>query len=667
MKSIPRRGFVGFIFFALLSIASFAFFRHPTFIKDNSSPVLAQTTGQTVTFDPIEDAYVFSKYPDANFGKSIILFASLFSDSSTRISFIKFDLTSLSGKMITSAKLQMSLGVSSYSYTKKFIAVDPDLWSENTLTYKNKPALSGPVLAEKAINGSSREVVEVNLDANLVSKYAGKKFSVAIDNVSQSPTTLAIFSREYASFKPRLVVSYTDLPKQSNTIEGVFSITVLEDFDGKKSTEVYEVQTQDRKTYRINYTGKDLPKPGSKVRIDLPVSDPRLTSAPNQILPTSKTITTNSMYVVEQPTATGSSVGNRNTFVLLLNYSSGPPPITDITKSAVQTFFSSTFYQFFSENSYQKLNISSDVNGWVTHTLPDCSTETHTSILENAIQAIDLYFDVDLGNYTDLMIVSPKPCPAEYKGWATNGPRLIFTEFGLRYIPVSWIDASFLYDMQNSFLHASAHEFGHNIGASHANSYYCGRVAFSDPSHCESLLTGDYWDMMGANYARMHFNGYRKYQLGWLDPGRYLTITSDGDYSIGPLETPEGTSPKLAVINVEPDLNIYIENRNPIGFDTGIDPYILDGAYVYVGPRSLNSGDTHVIDTTPGSIETDSNGNPTNFIDFKDAALRLGETFVDQVHGISIQLLSNNPLGDIKIRVKFNYFDNKCYFPLLGF
>lgn len=161
------------------------------------TPVSTPSTG-ALEFIPLDDSFVRAGSPSSNYGSR----ESLQVDGDPlKIIYMKFDLTSLAGKAINSAKLRITITDSSSDrQTIKF--VNNTSWGERTITYSNRPI---PAETIGSIgSGRSGGIVEVDL-ISFIRNQAGKIISVAIEQ--SGGNELDFGSKETSSGKPLLVVN----------------------------------------------------------------------------------------------------------------------------------------------------------------------------------------------------------------------------------------------------------------------------------------------------------------------------------------------------------------------------------------------------------------------------------------------------------------------------
>ena len=160
------------------------------------TPLSSPTSGGVTTIIPTEDSYIKGDYPSLNYGLATQLNVD---GSPVRIAYMKFDLTSLAGRTITSAKLRLRItGSSSSTQNIKTIS---NSWSQSTVTYNTRPALGSVVTT--FVGGSSGVWKEIDL-TSFVNSNKGNTVSIAID--SAGGDGLDFYSKESSIDKPYLQI-----------------------------------------------------------------------------------------------------------------------------------------------------------------------------------------------------------------------------------------------------------------------------------------------------------------------------------------------------------------------------------------------------------------------------------------------------------------------------
>ena len=168
--------------------------------------------GQEVSIVCSADAHVRdgSSYENVNYGSEPELNVKLASVGFTREIYLKFNLATLSGKTINSAKLVLtpSDAGSNADLTEIEVKyVSNDAWTETEITYSNKPT-QGSVLDSKI---GSEDTMEWNVSAQVISEASGDGvLSLALTStVAGSNHKVDYNSKESSNvnFHPTLIVS----------------------------------------------------------------------------------------------------------------------------------------------------------------------------------------------------------------------------------------------------------------------------------------------------------------------------------------------------------------------------------------------------------------------------------------------------------------------------
>jgi hypothetical protein len=280
------------------------------------------------------------------------------------------------------------------------------------------------------------------------------------------------------------------------------------------------------------------------------------------------------------------------------------------------------------EYSFGAAWVSVDVTGWRTMALN--STCDDSELLAAAVSAADS--QADFNNYTRITVLFPHTgCP--YLGRATVGARTIETQDGRVTASVIWVPS------KGWSKQVWVHEFGHNLGALHANSLDCGGRSFGDVglAGCKTIEYGDPWDSMG-NLAVAHYDSHHKRIAGWLAANRSVA-SSSGVYDVSPIETATDAFQEILIpYDQAAGLFYTIEQRDRIGVDATLQGNLFDGAVVHLAPWVNGTGDTHLIDLTPATAA------------ITDAALTVGQTWRDSVKGLEFTVISKNSTS-MRVRV----------------
>ena len=141
-------------------------------------PTEAAPAGSPLTLTPTDDTYVAGELPANNYGAA----ADVVADASpVREGYLKFDLGTLSGQGIVSAKLRMWVtNGSGGTFTLK--SVGDSSWTEGSLNYGNAPA-KGAVITTFTPGTAFSTWTEVDVTSAVASKTGGL-FSISMDTSS---------------------------------------------------------------------------------------------------------------------------------------------------------------------------------------------------------------------------------------------------------------------------------------------------------------------------------------------------------------------------------------------------------------------------------------------------------------------------------------------------
>ncbi len=163
-----------------------------------TNPFVSKAQLVVTSLNPIADTYVASDSPTTVRGTDPTLQVD---GSPMKIIYIKYDLSSLIGLSISSAKLRFKV-VDSSSSVQTVKQVSDTSWSETAITYNARPALGSPLTT--LIGGKSGTFVELDVTAYVNAKL-GQIVSFGIDSTGSDG--LDFNSREATTDKPTLVIN----------------------------------------------------------------------------------------------------------------------------------------------------------------------------------------------------------------------------------------------------------------------------------------------------------------------------------------------------------------------------------------------------------------------------------------------------------------------------
>ena len=193
------------------------------------TPTATPTPSPPSPLSPLADARVRSSSGTSNYGTDTDIRTRLSSSSSNYESYLKFNLSGVSGG-ITKATLRLYgrlSGTSSSGIPVSIFAVSSTTWTETGITWNNKPTV-GTLLATVVVPDTINRYYEWDLSAYVQSeKAAGRNVvSLALKSTAASSPYTIFNSREASSNRPQLVVTGGASPNQARLIK---DITRLQD------------------------------------------------------------------------------------------------------------------------------------------------------------------------------------------------------------------------------------------------------------------------------------------------------------------------------------------------------------------------------------------------------------------------------------------------------
>ncbi len=341
----------------------------------------------------------------------------------------------------------------------------------------------------------------------------------------------------------------------------------------------------------------------------------------------------------EPPPPPTEALGEQRTLVSLVNFSNDPTqPVlaADLHQSILDESNPASAASYIREASYGRAWLAGSVMDWVSASYADASCLVRTdSGTQQLIDELDPL--VDFAQVDRWIIVIPFNASCGFAGFSTLGKIPWNSAEG----PVSF-SRIILNGAATSVPALGAHELGHSmVGLQHSNDLECGAAAIG-PS-CTRPLS-DRYSVMGETASGGHYTAPDKYALGWLETELVDIEDAGGIFLLEPYESlPTGGTKVLRIQSSWPvnDYSeaefLYVSYRKPIGFDAVFAELATDGAMLHLDAhfkpqRPFVTGASSLLDARPG-------GSANQTTDSSDVVLGIGETFVDPVHGITIETL----------------------------
>lgn len=341
----------------------------------------------------------------------------------------------------------------------------------------------------------------------------------------------------------------------------------------------------------------------------------------------------------EPPPPPTETLGEQRTLVSLVNFTNDPStPLltTDIHQAILDEGNPASAASYIREASYARAWLSGSVMDWVSASYADASCLVRTdSGTQQLIDELDPL--VDFSQVDRWIIVIPQNPSCGFAGLSTLGKVSWSSGEG----PVAF-SRIILNGPTTSIPALGAHELGHSfVGLQHSTDLECGAAVVG--ASCTRPLN-DRYGVMGETLSGGHYTAPDKYALGWFGTELVDVDDAGGIFLLEPYESlPAGGSKVLRIPAQWPVHDYseaefyYVSHRKPIGFDAVFTELATDGAMLHLDShykplRPFVTGASALLDARPGSA-------PTQALDSSDVLLGVGETFVDALHGVTIETL----------------------------
>ncbi|PQV49009.1 putative secreted protein (Por secretion system target) [Jejuia pallidilutea] len=165
----------------------------------------------TLSLDADADAYVHESNPNNNYGSAEVLVTKV----EGRYAFLKFNLSSIPGPIVSATlRIYQRTG---FRDLRAVYDVEDDSWTENGITWNNKPAFDN----ERASVTTTSTWSEWDISSYAAQEYNGDKIiTVAVKDPANSGTGIDFRSKEFGpDYAPELVVEYSSEALSVNEIK----------------------------------------------------------------------------------------------------------------------------------------------------------------------------------------------------------------------------------------------------------------------------------------------------------------------------------------------------------------------------------------------------------------------------------------------------------------
>lgn len=166
------------------------------------TPTPTSTTSVT-TITATEDAHVNRSSANTNYGNTTTLIVSASSSQPTYISYIKFNTSTIKGKVLKTAYLKLKVSNSTTMAQNVYKSQDAT-WTENTINYNNSRSISMSKVATIP-NATSGQIISVDVKNAFGSTVTANSMTFVLDTTQSD--NLKVHSTE-GSTKPVLEITY---------------------------------------------------------------------------------------------------------------------------------------------------------------------------------------------------------------------------------------------------------------------------------------------------------------------------------------------------------------------------------------------------------------------------------------------------------------------------
>jgi hypothetical protein len=162
--------------------------------------------GGSTTIVSNADSFVQSDLPTTGHGADTALYVD---SSPTKLTYLKFDTSSLAGSTLTGATLKITTTSDSSSGSPDTQVVRPvtdSTWTEAGLTFNTRPTIGAASLGSVS-NTTSNTTYSINLNPSQLQPLIGGQLTLALDSTGGAGDAFYVNSREAPANRPQLVLS----------------------------------------------------------------------------------------------------------------------------------------------------------------------------------------------------------------------------------------------------------------------------------------------------------------------------------------------------------------------------------------------------------------------------------------------------------------------------
>ena len=300
------------------------------------------------------------------------------------------------------------------------------------------------------------------------------------------------------------------------SLRGELAVYIADTLDGRSETQYFLRDTAGRETRLLfDQSAADLSAltPGARLKVyGVPAGDGVRVMA-LETLPADAPIATG--LIGATPFAT------RSFAFVFVDIGGGVTGATADGVNGIMTTNADSIRNYYLDDSYGMQDISTQVFGPLSFTMPDCSNTT-TSQLASTLRAM---VPGTFQHY--LWFLGTRNASCAWSGLASVGT------------PQSPSRDTWYNNSTNCVV--LVQEPGHNFGMQHSSSLACPGAAYADdPNTCTDSEYGDVFDPMGGGCR--HMNAWQKSYQGWLGGCNGVKVSSTGTFTLLPFESTHATA-----------------------------------------------------------------------------------------------------------------------------
>ena len=182
---------------------------------------LSTSSAEATPYYPSDDAFVLKNCSNANYGSRADLIVGRHVVTGRYQTYLKFDLSLLSGSIIDSAALKLyKSGYSTDTSNVNLYRVTGD-WNEETITWNNKPSYDSTVISSTSVNSNGWYTWRGEEFKDLIQGWVDDPYhNYGMVLMTDYSYIYRFYSKEFpdSNYRPSLEIESTPIPEPSTMI-----------------------------------------------------------------------------------------------------------------------------------------------------------------------------------------------------------------------------------------------------------------------------------------------------------------------------------------------------------------------------------------------------------------------------------------------------------------